>query len=195
MLLILAKLTAGPLLWLLLRPKIVGRRPTQAAPGGAMLVYNHISRWDGILMALCFPFRRIHFLMRDMPAWPPLYKRFLAGFGMYALTGQEAVDRMCALLTEGKTVGLTPEGRISSAGAAGRFHTGAARIALKTHAPIIPVCIQNRPRALRRTRVKIGAPVYLSDWRTGRDEPSHAELMALSERLRRIVAAMADERP
>ncbi|MDE5896762.1 MAG: 1-acyl-sn-glycerol-3-phosphate acyltransferase, partial [Clostridia bacterium] len=44
------------------------------------------------------------------------------------------------------------------------FHGGAAMLAIKTKTPIIPFVICNRPRVFRKTHVRFGEPMELSEY-------------------------------
>ena len=44
------------------------------------------------------------------------------------------------------------------------FHPGAAVMAIKCKAPIIPIVIYKKPKFFRRTHVLIGEPIELSEY-------------------------------
>jgi 1-acyl-sn-glycerol-3-phosphate acyltransferase len=64
-------------------------------------------------------------------------------------TGGDAAERALAtaqrLLENGELFGIYPEGTRSRDGRLYRGHTGPARLALRTGAPIIPIGIKGRP--------------------------------------------------
>jgi len=61
-------------------------------------------------------------------------------------------------LKSGEKVLLFPEGTRHKDGEAGDAKTGAAMLAVRTGAPIVPVYVPAKKRWFRRTPVVIGAP-------------------------------------
>jgi len=154
------------------------------ASGGCVVVFNHVSYLD--------PLTSAH-LINDAGRTPRylakagLFKnRWLGGF--LASAGQIPVERMTTDavgafdaavrgIRDGKAIIVYPEGTITRdpAGWPMRGKSGAARIALETGCPVIPVgqwgpqfilpAYAKRPRPLPRKTVhlKVGDPVDLSD--------------------------------
>ncbi|MDH4363909.1 MAG: 1-acyl-sn-glycerol-3-phosphate acyltransferase, partial [Acidimicrobiia bacterium] len=89
---------------------------------------------------------------------------------------QEALDAAREVLTEGGLFAIYPEGTRSRTGDLYRGKTGAARLAIETGAPIIPVGLigtpevqpvgSNRPRFFRRVRVRFGQPITVDRYRS-----------------------------
>jgi 1-acyl-sn-glycerol-3-phosphate acyltransferase len=188
-------------------------RGTEHLPGGGfVLVANHISHTDPVMLG--------HFLVDQ--GIPP---RYLAKSSLFTLpvlgrlvraAGQIPVYRDSALAGEalaaavssvqaGQAVIIYPEGTITRDPdlwpMAGR--TGAARVALTTGCPVIPVAqwgpqevlapYAKRPHLFpRRTmHVRVGAPVQLDDLR-GR-ELDNAVLAEASERILVAVSRLLGE--
>jgi 1-acyl-sn-glycerol-3-phosphate acyltransferase len=117
----------------------VERVPTS---GGVVLAANHVGIADGPILAVFGP-RPVHALTKQEIFAGPLGTLLRAG-------GQLPVDRFhvdtaavrsCVrVLRDGGTVGVFPEGR-RGAGDLGRFHRGAAYLALVTGAPVVPVIL------------------------------------------------------
>jgi 1-acyl-sn-glycerol-3-phosphate acyltransferase len=82
---------------------------------------------------------------------------------------QAALDLAARVLDRGELFGIYPEGTRSRDGLLHKGRTGAARLALRTGAPIIPVGIRGTdailppdrrlPRVLRRASIAFGAPI------------------------------------
>ena len=82
---------------------------------------------------------------------------------------QAALDLVARLLERGELFGIYPEGTRSRDGLLHKGRTGAARLALRSGAPIIPVGIRGTdaimppeyrlPRPLRRASIAFGAPI------------------------------------
>ena len=64
------------------------------------------------------------------------------------------------------------------------FKNGAALIALRNDAPILPVCIVEKPRLFHRTKVVIGEAICLADWMD--------DTLSRSKNIRRISTRLRD---
>jgi 1-acyl-sn-glycerol-3-phosphate acyltransferase len=139
-----ARLLAG----LLYRIEIVGRIP----PIACVVVANHESLLDPPLLALASR-RPLRFLAKE-----ELWRYRPGGWLMDALgavpvargrAGYLAIDRAEQLIGAGEAVAIFPEGTVRG----GTWTRGAARLALATGAPLVPVRIVGTARALSRGRV------------------------------------------
>ncbi|NLG26162.1 MAG: 1-acyl-sn-glycerol-3-phosphate acyltransferase [Clostridiales bacterium] len=136
-------------------------------PGGAgMLCINHISLIDPIAVA-CAMQRPVHFIGKR-----ELFKgRFLAWFlgSLGALPVNRGGSDLAAMraslqvLKNGGLLGVFPQGHRYKKDDVHELETGAAMLALRSGAPVIPVHIAPGYRLFRRLRVRVGAPVDLSD--------------------------------
>jgi 1-acyl-sn-glycerol-3-phosphate acyltransferase len=150
--------------------------------GAAIVAANHVSALDGPLLAVAIArtARRMtrflvaaEFFRRRRTGWAlRLYRQIplRRGAGDAA-----ALDEAIATVRSGALAGIFPEGRVNPAPDAGlqRGHRGAARIALATGAPVIPVGVwgtQARwpPRGVRWHRpfrpsaaIALGPPLRL----------------------------------
>ena len=133
---------------LLYRIEIVGRIP----PGPNVVVANHESVLDPPLLALAarqpiqylakeelWEIRPLGWLITRLGALPVARGR----------DGHDALDRAAQLLAQGVTIGIFPEGTVSGA----PWNRGAARLAIETGMPIVPVRIIGTGKALSRGRV------------------------------------------
>ncbi len=107
--------------------------------------------------------------------------------------GRRSADRAAALLTEGWSMVIFPEGGRSPDGWGQPFRGGAAYLALRCGVPVVPVHIDGTGRILRKgrklptpstARVTFGTPL-----RPGPDDDSRR----FGATLERAVAALADE--
>lgn len=164
--------TLGRLVLLMFRTRLEGAERIPA--GGALLAGNHLSYLDPVLLWCASP-RRVHFMAkrelfeRGIVAWllPHLWS-FPVNRGEPDRT---AIVTATELLRSGELVGVFPEGSRREAGsdeALGRAHGGAAFIALRAGAPIVPVAFAGTDRALPRgarfprfvrTRIRVGEPI------------------------------------
>ncbi len=116
--------------------------PVPAGP--KLFVANHPSASDPILIHLLSS-RHLSVLISGNAFAMPLFGRYLRHVGQIAVRpgqGGEALDQAQARLRAGQSVGIFPEGLVSPQ--EGGYHpprTGAARLALSTAVPVIPIGI------------------------------------------------------
>ena len=133
---------------LLYRIEIVGRLP----PGACVVAANHESLLDPPLLALASN-RPLRFLAKE-ELWryrPGAWLMDALG-GVPVARGREgyvAIDRAEELIRAGEPVAIFPEGTVKG----GTWTRGAARLALATGAPLVPVTILGTARALSRGRI------------------------------------------
>lgn len=113
-------------------------------PGPKLIVANHPSCSDPIYLASIFP-HPVNILITDKPFHIPMMGAFLRWLGQVPVPpgkGRAAFESARQLLDAGCSVALFPEGSVSPQ--EGGFHplrTGAARLALLTGVPVVPVGI------------------------------------------------------
>lgn len=111
------------------------------ASGPAILVANHESMFDPWILALATP-REIRYMAKaELWRIPPI-AWVLDSFGAFPVdrgTGDAtAISRAAMLLRDGELLGMFPQGT-SKRLASRPYHRGAARLALVTGAPLVPV--------------------------------------------------------
>jgi 1-acyl-sn-glycerol-3-phosphate acyltransferase len=114
-------------------------------PAGAKIITpNHPTTIDPFLMPLLMA-EPAHILVTESAFKVPLLGAYLRRAGhieVRAGQGQAALEAARTLLHQGETIVIFPEGALSPLGGGfQKAHTGAARLALMTGAPIIPVGI------------------------------------------------------
>jgi 1-acyl-sn-glycerol-3-phosphate acyltransferase len=141
-----------PFLMILFRPKVKGLRNVPAT-GPLIIASNHLSFSDSIFMPLVVP-RKVTFLAKSEYFTSPGPKGLLKKLTFIAL-GQVPVDRSggrrseaaiitgLQVLSEGKCLGIYPEGTRSPDGRLYKGRSGIARLAIESGAPIIPVAMFN----------------------------------------------------
>lgn len=162
MIYIIGKILLSPILLLLLRPRVRGKRHLWHR-GSAILVSNHWALTDPILIALVSP-RIIHYMAKKELFENPI-ARFLLMKGLYAFPVNRKQADMTSLkqamqvLDKGKVFGIFPEGRRSVTGELDELERGAAFLALRCKVPIIPV--YSDPRTYRKLRINmiVGEPM------------------------------------
>ncbi|MFR0675356.1 MFS transporter [Enterobacterales bacterium AW_CKDN230030176-1A_HGKHYDSX7] len=129
----------------------VEHRDLQRIPdeGAALLVCNHVSYVDALLMAgavrrpirfvMYYKIYRLpvlHFIFRTAGAIP------IAGRGEDEATYERAFARVAQYLAEGELVCIFPEGKLSTDGEIDAFKGGINRILADTPVPVIPLALQ-----------------------------------------------------
>jgi 1-acyl-sn-glycerol-3-phosphate acyltransferase len=136
----------GPVLRLMYRPKAKGLENIPK-DGPAILVANHQSFLDDLLLPLVVPGRKVVFLAKAdyFDKW---YLRwFFKGANVIPVrreshsASEDALRAGVRALRENKLVGIFPEGTRSPDGRLYRGKTGVARMALEAQAPVVPVAI------------------------------------------------------
>ena len=141
--------------------------------GAAVIVANHISWLDPIILPLALPRKPAFLAMEEL--WRMRGVRLvMRAYGPLAIPlNRGAVDatalkRSLRALRDGALLIVFPEGGISTDGRLRPFHRGAALMAARTRAPLIPVAIMGTADALplgrimprpRPVTVRIGIPL------------------------------------
>ncbi|MDP2659242.1 MAG: lysophospholipid acyltransferase family protein [Dehalococcoidia bacterium] len=170
--------------------------------GALILVSNHLNNVDPPVLSACFP-RRIVFMAKE-----ELYNaRNLSGFLARRFDSfpvrRGAVDRQALkqalqVLSQGKTLGLFPEGTRSPNGQLQPAQMGAAWIALESAAAIQPVAIRGTEGirtvsdvlARPHIRVAFGSPFHLPPFPPGKRS---AHLGPATEIIMESIAALLPE--
>jgi 1-acyl-sn-glycerol-3-phosphate acyltransferase len=146
-----------------------------AEEGPCVVVANHPTLMDVVLLGSRLP-QMDCIVNAGWTANSPFLKRAieLAGY-VRNDAGQAAVDDCAARLRRGRKVLVFAEGTRSPRGALGKFHRGAAHIALASGAPVVAVTIRCRPRMLGSGRKWHDVPASRSHFElriAGRLDPS-----------------------
>ena len=164
-----------------------------------ILVANHASLLDGVLIhASCRRPLRI-FIAGEWADWWPI-RRLARVMGAIRVerdrANPDAFGAALAAIERGDAVALFPEGGIQAGGGLGSFRNGAARLALRTGAPVFPCAIIGSFDALpwprrfprpRRITVRCGQPLRFSA-PSGR--ASLNDFAAVSEKIREAVRGL-----
>lgn len=162
-----------PLVWLLThilcRYQVVGRENIPRR-GPVLIVANHLIWYDPLLLGIIFP-RRLWFMAKN-----EIFRLPLIGLAC-RLTGQipvhrgesdrQALERSLHYLQRGLAVTVFPEGAVAQQERLMQAHTGAAMLALRSGAPILPVAHTGTRRLfidrgtwLPHVKIRIGEPYF-----------------------------------
>ncbi|KQT91188.1 hypothetical protein ASG49_11895 [Marmoricola sp. Leaf446] len=184
------------------------------ATGGCIVVVNHVSHLDPMTLGhfLYEHGRLVRYLAKDALFRTPVLKHIVRDAGQIPVARQtdravSAYDAAVEAVRRGECVGVYPEGTITRDpdGWPMRGKTGAARIALATGAPVVPIgqwgaqevlpAYTARPHVLprRTTHYKVGDPVDLQDL-AGRELTPEVLAEATDRIMAAITALVADLR-
>lgn len=132
-----------PVVRVLFQMKVEGARNVPKK-GAAILASNHLSFLDHVVLGASVP-RQIHFISKDQHFQYPIRKFLFSSWGVIPLRrgegDQEAFERSLHVLRAGKLFAIYPEGTRSLDGKLHKGHTGVARLALLSGAPVVPVAM------------------------------------------------------
>ncbi|WP_117234444.1 MFS transporter [Vibrio maerlii] len=115
--------------------------------GGALIVCNHVSYMDALLLSAVSP-RLIRFVMEEDYANYRPVRRFLKRAGVIPISSRrrgsirKAFDEVENALKEGHIVCIFPEGKLSSDGEVGEFMRGMDIILRRSPVPVIPMALK-----------------------------------------------------
>lgn len=201
--------TLSPLVTRLFTPTITGVENVPES-GPAILAANHLAVIDDGIIPYSVP-RMVHFMGKAEyftgKGIKGAFKKFFftsAGVfpvdrsgGNSALGGLEAARR---ILDKGELFGIHPEGTRSPDGRLYRGHTGVARLAYETGAPIIPIAITGTniaqpigtvwPRK-HHVSIQFGKPIRVP--KIASDRLTHEEIRGLTDRLMKEIGQMSGQ--
>ncbi|SHH10834.1 1-acyl-sn-glycerol-3-phosphate acyltransferase [Thermosyntropha lipolytica DSM 11003] len=166
------------------------------AKGAAIIVSNHVSNWDPIVVGIAFK-RPVYFMAKAELFQNKLGRAFFTALNAFPVkrgsADRGAIRKAISILEEGKVLGIFPEGTRNKTGASMEAQNGAAMLALKTGAPVIPVaCIGTKsllPWGWKKPLVlRVGNPIYLEEFKG--QKINSALLNQVSERIMQEIEAL-----
>lgn len=131
------------------------------ATGPLLIVANHLSWYDPILLGIVLQRRVWFFTKAEIFRWPLIGK-------LCELTGQipvrrgesdrAALEKGLAYLKEGRALCIYPEGTVERKAAMIPARSGVAMLAMRSEATVLPVALEGTRRLFSRVTVKIGEP-------------------------------------
>jgi acyl-[acyl-carrier-protein]-phospholipid O-acyltransferase/long-chain-fatty-acid--[acyl-carrier-protein] ligase len=116
--------------------------------GGGLLVANHLSHVDALILGVALSHRRVHFLMHRSFFAVPVVGAFSRLMGAMPIAAEDSPEEKAASLARaaetaraGGLVGIFAEGGISRSGALLPFARGLETIAREARVPIVPVAL------------------------------------------------------
>ncbi len=135
--------------------------------GPVIIIANHISYLDPVAVGVATP-RTVRFMAKEELFHIPVLKWIIRGLHAFPVrrghSDRAALKAALEVLHNGQVLGIFPEGTRAHDGRLLPFQHGAALLALKTGAPLVPVAIKNTNRVLRGQRVRVifGPPLNIA---------------------------------
>jgi 1-acyl-sn-glycerol-3-phosphate acyltransferase len=187
-----------PVVHLMFHPRVEGLAHVPST-GPAILCANHLSILDPVIVSVVVP-RTVFYLGKsEYFGWR--WRWFFGRLGVMPVVrrggaaGESSLERGRAVLDAGALLGIYPEGTRSPDGRLYRGKTGAARLAIRTGAPLVPIGVIGS-RALMPPHawlprpgpvvVRFGPPLDFSEY-GGRDH----DRLALREATDALMSAIA----
>lgn len=159
---------------------------------GVVLVANHVSYWDPVVVICAFK-RKVYFMAKAELFKIPVVGYVVGISGAFPVrrdrTDRNAIRTALRLLEEGEVVGVFPEGTRSHSGEMLKPHLGAAMLALKSGAPVLPVAVSGTRGFWGKIRVRVGRPIPVESFKTG----SRGDLESLSDLAMSRIGALLGE--
>ncbi|NLW21173.1 MAG: 1-acyl-sn-glycerol-3-phosphate acyltransferase [Clostridiales bacterium] len=146
--------------------KIVNQRAADLnAP--LILICNHQSMMDPVLLAVKLPQHEIHFIgKREITKFKPL-KWVVERLHMIAISRHmsdlAAMRAAGAALKGNHVLGIFPEGKRCDGPSMDIVESGASLLAQRHKVPLLPVYIAGRPRPFRRVIMEVAPPLQYED--------------------------------
>lgn len=189
-----------PLFTFLYRIRVTGREHVPET-GPCILAANHVSVMDGFFLGIAVT-RQVRFMAKAELHRVPIVKQILEAAGAFPVErGADAGRAIAAgveLLERGACLGVFPEGTSLPDQKRG-YKRGAARLALATGAPLVPVALIGteltlEPRTHRirlpRVHIVIGEALVVP-----RQEPTEEAATELTARLEQAIEALRATAP
>ena len=153
-----------------------------------ILICNHQSMMDPVLLGVKFPQYEIHFIgKREITKFLPL-KWIVERLHMIAVSRHmsdlAAMRAAGAVLKSGEVLGIFPEGRRSCGSPMEQMESGVSLLALRHKTPLLPVYITSRPRPFRRVSMVIAPPILVDN--LARDGIDKSASDQLSEQIKQV---------
>lgn len=167
--------------------------------GGVVLVSNHRSYWDPVVIGCAMPkTRQIFFMAKHELFKVPLLGPAIIKLGAFPVkrggADRSAIRTALSHLAEGRVVGIFPEGTRSKGEDMLEPHMGAAMLSTRTGSPVLPVAVIGTKGFLGKVKIVFGAPMTAELPFSGGVKAGRNDLVVISRAIMDSVAGlMADK--
>lgn len=169
--------------------------------GPAILCANHFSWFDPPLMSVLAK-NKVNFMAKAELFSNPIFDKVFRGVNAFPVR-REAMDRSAIrtslnVLSDGQMLCLFPEGTRQPVGELGELTPGAAYLAIKSGAPLVPVGISGSYVPFSNITVRVGNPIRLDEFmNASKDDDSQsaggkkAVLAQITQKLSCVLGVLA----
>lgn len=147
-----------------IKNKKVTKKPKNLYKGKFIIISNHKSYKDPVIILNTFWKRRISFIALDKFFETKLGNFIFKGFGCIKINREspslKTFKEVKNVLNRGHLIGIFPEGKIGKEEKIDNFKSGAVLFSLMNDCPIVPIYIAKRNHWYNRQRVYIGDKIY-----------------------------------
>ena len=160
--------------------------------GPVIVVPNHLSNNDPPMCGHALP-RHVHFMAKKELFINPISRWICTWLGAFPLNrgtiDKEAIRHAMRLLKDKKVLGIFAEGHRQKPGKLGRFHDGAASIALRTGIPVVPLALIGTSEMKKgHIAAIIGDPIEVE-----KGKPTPEAIKALNDQIKAAIQTMIDD--
>lgn len=151
---------------------------------GLVACCNHISNWDPLFLGTSLP-RQVRYMAKEELFHIPVVSTLLQKWGAFPVKrgegDRQAIRTAIQIAHDGDVLGIFPEGTRSKDGQLGKALPGAALIALRSGARIVPVAIIGPYRLFRPITIIFGSPIDLKELSGGKGNTAIAAEIIMSQ--------------
>lgn len=183
------KFTAIPgYLWFRPRKIFISNEAKKKIRGGALLISNHISFSDPIVLMLGIWYRRHHFICtKDF--FEGKSRLIFQGFHCIPINkndfGMDSFRIIVEHLQNEELVSMFPEGHVNMEDKADAFKSGMVLMSVMSGKPILPIYLKKRKSFWHRSVIAVGEPVYINQLCGGK-RPSLKQIDEIAAKLQAI---------
>jgi len=163
MLYLFFKYLLTPFFWLIFRPIIIGGENLRIR-GKAIFVCNHMSMADPVMLAFASP-RIIHFMAKSELFANPVANVFFRALLAFPVNRRQSdmasMKNAIRVLEKGKVFGIFPEGKRAVTDDLDEFEKGAAFLAIRSGAPVVPIYLSRDTYKKVRLKMAVGEPILV----------------------------------
>lgn len=146
--------------------------------GGFIIASNHVSSYDPVFLSLAAyrEKKRINYMAKEELINIPLIGRLLRALGAFPVRrgkgDRGALDMAAKIITDGKILGIFPEGTRSKTGKLLPAKSGVAVISARTHSDVVPASIHIEGAKLRwlaKVTIRFGKPIAFEQLNLSQD--------------------------
>lgn len=155
------------LLFFRIKKIYVSKKAKQKIKKGALLISNHTTNIDPIVLMFAIWYRRHHFIATKELFDRPFKKFLFTNFHCIEIDRENmsvsSFSKIVSHLKDDKLVSMFPEGHITLTEEVQKFKSGVVLMAYQSKKPIIPVYVKKRKSFFNRQVVIIGEAINVCD--------------------------------